>query len=131
MKILDVSMKGNAIRLYLGKDSIDISKITGDDWNDVGEDEMVYEEFIDKTVDMTFPFKDTVVSPFNFYENENRLTKDQMKSRLVPLFAICYDTENEVRRNCSNSIYSMSSLANWKNKKVVFMGDKYEEVFEN
>lgn len=35
MKILDVSMKGNAIRLYLGKDSTDISKITGDDWNDV------------------------------------------------------------------------------------------------
>ena len=80
---------------------------------------------------MTFPFKDTVVSPFNFNENEDRLTKDQMKSRLVPLFAICYDTENEVRRNWSNSIYSMSSLANWKNKKVVFMGDKYEDVFEN
>lgn len=129
MKILDVSMKGNAIRLYLGKDSIDISKITGDDWNDVGEDETVYEEFIDKTVDMTFPFKDIVVSPFSFYENENRLTKDQMKSRLVPLFAICYDTEDEVHTNWSNSIYSMSSLANWKNKKVIFMGDKYEEVF--
>ena len=129
MKILDVSMKGNAIRLYLGKDLIDISKITGDDWNDVNENELVYEKFVDKTVDISFPFKDTVVSPFSFYENEDRLTKDQMKSRLVPLFAICYDTETKVHRDWLNTIDSMEDLANWNNKTVIFIGDKYEEAF--
>ncbi len=131
MKILDVSIKGNAIRLYLGKDSTDISKIYGDDWNDDNENELVYEKFVDKIVDISFPFKDTVVSPFSFYENDNKLTKNQMKSRLVPLFAICYDVETKVHRDWLNTIDSMEDLANWKNKKVIFMGDKYEDVFEN
>ena len=130
MKILDVSMKGNSIRLYLGKDSTDISKITGDDWNNVGVNATVYKEYVDKIVDLEIPFKDTVVSPLNFYENEDRLTKDQIKSRLVPLFAICYDTDKEKYSDGLNDIYSMNSLARWENKKVIFMGDNYEEMFQ-
>lgn len=130
MKILDVSMKGNAIRLYLGNDSTDITKITGDDWNNVGVNATVYKEYVDKIVDLEIPFKDTVVSPLNFYENEDRLTKDQIKSRLVPLFAICYDTDKEKYSDGLNDIYSMNSLARWENKKVIFMGDNYEEMFQ-
>ena len=130
MKILDISMKGNAIRLYLGKDSTDISKITGDDWNNVGVNATVYKEYVDEIVDLEIPFKDTVVSPLNFYENEDRLTKDQIKSRLVPLFAICYDTDKEKYSDGLNDIYSMNSLARWENKKVIFMGDNYEEMFQ-
>lgn len=129
MKILDVRIKGNAIRLYLGKDSINIADITGDDWDNVGDNSVVYDDYVDKTIDMEFPFKDTVVSPFDFYENERNITKDQMKARLVPLFAICYDTDKENDSNWINSIDSMTSLANWKNKKVVFIGDKFEENF--
>lgn len=91
---------------------------------------MVYKEFIDKIVDMTFSFKDTVVSPFDFYENENRLTKDQIKSRLAALFAICYDTDKEEYSDGLNCIYTMNSLARWENKKVIFTSDNYEEIFK-
>ena len=121
MKIIDAKIKGNAIRLYLGKDNL--KDWTGDDWNDRGCEDTVYDEYVEKVVDKTYDFKDSVFSIFNLMNDE--VSKDMLKSRAYPLLIICKGIDKEGNED-SWKVYDYRTAMEWENKEVIYMGDSWK-----
>ena len=87
MKIVDFKKKGNIVRFYLGTDK-QSAESWGDDWDDAPYDcnaGIVYDEYIDHTIDVVFPFDWVVLEPCNDWHFTNcRYAKEDMKNRYVP-----------------------------------------------
>ena len=84
MKIIDFKKKGQSVRFFLGRDDLD--SWYGDDWNDTPYEHnagQVYDEFVERTVDIVFPFDDLVLEPSDGTMNSD-WCKDDMVGRRVP-----------------------------------------------
>lgn len=89
MKIIDFERKGNVVRFYLGKDSL--QDWYGDDWNDCPYEHnagTVYDEYVAGHVDIAFPFDDLVLEPSCGYHPNSEYCKDDMKARRVPCIIV-------------------------------------------
>lgn len=91
MKIIDFEKKGNAVRFFLGADTLKMWY--GDDWDDTPYEHnagQVYEEFVSGVCDIYFPFDDIVVEPANDWHNggNTRWCKDDMRERRVPCIVV-------------------------------------------
>lgn len=94
MKILDWDKKGNAIRLYLGEETLE--KWGGDDWNDVPYEhnaERVYPEYIRAFMDFVVPYDYSVLEPSEewTFNGNSKYSKDDLKARKVPCLVIYKD----------------------------------------
>lgn len=61
-ELIDLRLKGNVVRLYFGKNG----KQYGDDWDDAPYEHnagVVYDEFVDFTMDVVFPFEIELETP--------------------------------------------------------------------
>ena len=130
MKIIDIEKKGNAIRVLLGKDNL--QDWYGDDWDNRDENSPVYDEFVIDHKDIVIPFKHSVHSPFDFYGQAERTTKEMMKNKAIPLLVIRYDEDKEgVYQDRAFDWESAVRLVERDGKKskvtVIFMGDKFDE----
>ena len=94
--IIDFAIRGNAIKLYLAHDGIE--DWGGDDWDDTPYEynaDAVYDEYVDATVVLHFSFdRAYVYEPCDGYLN-SRWSKDDMKDRRVPMFAVMPKPEGE------------------------------------
>lgn len=98
MKIIDFERKGHLVRFYLGAN--DCTDYHGDDWDDVPYDcnaGVVYDEYIQGTVDITIPFDSLVLEPSSEWNGSNTYwSKDDMKRRSIPcLIVVPYDLHHE------------------------------------
>jgi len=69
-ELIDCGLKGNLVRLYLGKNG----EQWGDDWNDKPYEhnaERVYDKFIEKIADVSVNFEYDAVEPADFAEGDN------------------------------------------------------------
>ncbi len=69
-ELIDCEIKGNLIRLYLGKNG----KQWGDDWDDKPYEhnaERVYDEYVEKIVDVSINFECEVNEPADFADGGN------------------------------------------------------------
>ena len=84
MKIIDFERKGNVVKFYLGKDSLE--DWGGDDWNDFPYEhnaERVNEEYIGGVAEILFLSGFDVAEPCVGNDNSD-WCKDDMKYRKVP-----------------------------------------------
>ena len=130
MKIIDIEKKGNAIRVILGKD--DLKDWYGDDWNDRGCNDPVYDEFVIDHKDIVIPFEHSVYSPFDFWEQEEHISKEMMKNKGIPLLVIRFneDKQGEIQDRAFDWESAVRPVErNGKKSKVsvIFMGDKFDE----
>ena len=124
-KIIDFECKGNMVRFYLGKDSLE--DYHGDDWNDVPYEcnaGRVYRDFISGTADLIFPYGDLVLEPCSG-EFNTRYSKDDMKAGVVPCIII-------VPEYLAKSSYQgeFSYWANCKGIHKFYMNDRMEPTTE-
>lgn len=85
-QVIDVELKGNAIRLYVGENG----KQWGDDWNDAPYEHnagSVYSEYVDRTIDVVVPFDLYVIEPSDNHSN-SEWCKEDMINRKVAAFWI-------------------------------------------
>lgn len=126
LKIIDCSVVEEdsevVVKFYLGKNSLE--DWYGDDWNDNGCIDEVYDKFVEDEKEVYFSNKngEYPIFPLGLYELEEHINKDMMKDKLIPLLVICYN----VNKDDPPSYWSV--LHYYKDKTVIFMGDKWEEV---
>jgi hypothetical protein len=85
-EIIDIERKGNVVRFYLGENG----KQWGDDWNDAPYEHnagRVYQEYVDKTVDVSFEFDSWVFEPSDGTTN-SEYSKEDMLHRRVPCLVV-------------------------------------------
>ena len=85
MKIIDFSKKGNVVRFYIGKD--DCTEYYGDDWDDAPYQYNagpVYDEYVESTLDVSFPFDWVVAEPSNDWRQDIEFCKEDFVKRNVP-----------------------------------------------
>lgn len=89
MKIIDYDKKGNVVRFYLGDDNCE--DYYGDDWDDWGCDDRVYNDFIKGWIDIAFPFDYAVMDAINDWGwNDNSpFTKEGLKNKKSPCIIAC------------------------------------------
>lgn len=88
MKAIDYEMKGNIVRIYLGRE--DLLRWWGDDWDDAPYEHnagTVYEEFVTGHVDVAFPYDAIVLEPCDG-EFNSPWHKDDMAEGRVPMLAV-------------------------------------------
>lgn len=127
MKILDFDKKGNAIRFYLGKDNL--KGWYGDDWDDRGCTDRVYDEFVSEVKDIVIPYKHSVYSPFDFYHNEDQFSKDMFKSGNIPMLVIVKDEDKDYK-NYEYHSYDWNSALGDKDSIAIYMGEDIQKVEE-
>jgi len=69
-ELIDVELKGNLVRLYLGKNG----EQWGDDWNDKPYEhnaERVYDKYVEKIADVSIKFEYEVNEPADFANTGN------------------------------------------------------------
>ena len=126
LKIIDCSVVEEdgeiIVKFYLGKNTL--KDWYGDDWNDNGCIDEVYDRFVEDTKEISFSNKkgEYPIFPFDLYELEEHINKDMMKDKLIPLLVICYNV------NKDNPPSYWSGLHYYKDKMVIFMGDRWEEI---
>lgn len=94
-KIIDLDIKGNTVRYYLAKDPKKIKESWGDDWDDTpyehnaGE---VYRAYVEKIVDVFYPYDMMVTEPSDdwHYEYNSPFCKEDFKKRKAPRICIYY-----------------------------------------
>lgn len=81
MKIIDFDRKGNVIRFYLGENKGEWGEddYWGDDWDDRGCDDRVYEKFIKGWIDVCYPYDYDVLDPFSDWATNTPFSKDDLK----------------------------------------------------
>lgn len=149
MKIIDVSLKGNVVRFYLGEKTDDwgrtnkdykdsegktptwlkpSDKYYGDDWNDNPYEHNaggVYDEFIKGTKDAKFNFDDLILEPSSDYDNPG-YSKEDMVDRKVPCLVIVPHKEI----NWDNMFDGFSSWAASDKSIKIYFGDDEEVIDE-
>ena len=120
-QIIDFARKGNVIRFYLGENG----KQHGDDWNDVPYEHnagKVYDEFIEKTIDIAIHFDFLVLEPSNGTCNSN-YCKDDMKNRKIPCILI---VPYELHKDTWNE--SFSYWVGNDNVTKIYFGDNIDDA---
>ena len=87
-KVIDFELKGNVVRLYLGKDGV--KEYWGDDWNDRPYEHnagRVYDEYIYGHIDLAFAFDMIVREPAKDWGNSS-WSKLDMKNCAIPCIAV-------------------------------------------
>lgn len=126
LKIIDCSVVEEdgefVVKFYLGRE--DLEDWYGDDWNDNGCPDEVYDKFVEDEKEINFSNKkgEYPIFPFDLYELEEHINKDMMKDKLIPLLVICFNVKEE------DPPSYWSGLHYYKDKMVIFMGDKWEEI---
>jgi len=124
--IIDFEKKGNVVRFYIG----DINKdYWGDDWNDRPYEHnagTVYQQYVEKTVDIAFPFDCDVLEPQDdwHYRGNSPFCKEDFKDRKAPCIVVVPYEENTWNDNC------YSECCADENAIKFFYGDGLE-VLEN
>lgn len=125
MKIIDFERKGNAVRFYLGKDSVD--DYTGDDWDDSPYEHnagTVYEQFVSGAADLFFPFDSLVLEPSSEVFN-SRYCKDDMKAGRVPcIIVVPVDLVKESRQTSFDFWVSCKDILKF------YFNDRMEQTTE-
>lgn len=88
-QIIDFEKKGNVVRFYLGENG----KQWGDDWDDAPYEHNagnVYDEYVNKTKDVSFPFDYIVLEPCDGLDNSFYSKQDMIK-RKVPCLVVIPD----------------------------------------
>lgn len=81
-QVIDVEIKGNAIRLYVGENG----KQWGDDWNDAPYEHnagTVYSEYVKRTIDVNVPFDLYVIEPSDQGLNSSWCKEDMIKRKVA------------------------------------------------
>jgi len=109
-ELIDCELKGNMVRLYLGKNG----KQWGDDWNDKPYEHnagRVYDEYVEKIADISIKFEYEVNEPADFAEggNSDFRREDFIKGKIYAFTVI--NPEN----NSSITIY---------------FGEKFEDIIK-
>ena len=94
-KIIDLEIKGNTVRYYLAKDDTILKEYWGDDWDDRPYEHnasTVYGQYIEKIVDVFYPYDMMVVEPSNDwnYSGNSPFSKEDFKDRKAPRVCIYY-----------------------------------------
>ena len=88
MKIIDLEIKGNLVRFYLGQDDCD--DYCGGKWDEKSYEhyaDLVYDRYIAGMCDVVFPFDAIVLEPCCGHV-DSRWRKDDMKARRVPCLVV-------------------------------------------
>ena len=118
MRAIDFLARGNVIRVFLS-DKEDLSKVHGDDWNDSGQFETVYSDYVDGYKDYLFPFGKTVCT-CEGYINAYKSCKNDMKAQKFPMFVVT----DKYDRWCSDEFETMSMGRD--NDLKIYFGDEME-----
>jgi len=97
--ICDWRAKGNAVRLYCC-DKDKYNDIWGDDWNDQPYEHnagRVYDEYIDKVIDIYFDFDVVILEAENdwIYSGNSPFSKQDFKEGKAPIFITYWPQEND------------------------------------
>lgn len=95
LRILDVELKGNLVRLYLG--AATLADWWGDDWDDAPYEHnagVVGPEYVSHVLDVAYPFDAHVVEPCSGTLN-SPWSKADMQQRRVAMFAVVPPKEAE------------------------------------
>ncbi len=120
LKIIDFAREGNVVRFYLG--AADLKTWYGDDWNDAPYEHnagTVYSRFVEKTLDVAFPYDWFVLEPCSELVNSS-VCKDDMRERRVPMLVITDDVDGWVGRD------SFTKYSNNEKSTHIFMGDSLD-----
>lgn len=88
MKTIDFEVRGNMVRIFLGKDNL--RAWWGDDWDNAPYEhnaETVYDEYVAGYIDVAFPFDAIVLEPSDGVLNSS-WSKQDMQRQEVPMFAV-------------------------------------------
>ena len=132
MKIIDFQKKGNVVRFYLGND--DLAEWYGDDWNDRPYEHnagTVYDEFVEATIDVAFPFDWYVIEPQDdwCYNHNTEYCKDDFVARNAPCIVVvpieCMDMDElNYGMNADSYRYWAASDNAWK----IYYGDSVDTI---
>ena len=104
MFLIDFETKGNVIRFYFGSSE----GYFGDDWDDTPYEHnagRVYSQFVERTVDVAFPFRYNVLTPEDdwHYHGNSPFCKDDFKANKAPCMIITAKNDYDV---CYSERYS-------------------------
>lgn len=124
-KLIDFSIRGNVVRIYLGDPECD--DYWGDDWDDTpyehnaGE---VYPEYVKAHIDYAFPYNFIVSEPCDGHCN-SPWSKSDMKKQMVPMFVVlpCNDDTYDYRYDYFDNVIQNAAALR------VYMGDVLTEEF--
>lgn len=89
MKIIDVrKIDEHTFYIYYGDDKE--YDWWGDDWDDRGCEDIVYDRYVKKVEKVVLPENQVVYTPFDFYEMEEKVSKQAIKYHLFPMFFIAH-----------------------------------------
>lgn len=121
MKAIDIKAKGNVVRVYL-TDREDLTEVGGDDWNDIGATDLVYDRFVDGYKDFIFDFHYLVFNCEEYIDGYNsRGCKDDMKAGLFPM-VVAVPEEAVKDKFC----LEFKDVMAMKNAIKIYFGDEIE-----
>lgn len=107
-ELIDCEIKGNMVRLYLGKNG----KQWGDDWNDKPYEhnaERVYDKYVEKIADMSIKFEYEVNEPADFAKDGN---SDWRREDFI-----------------KGKIYAFTVINPENNSSImIYFGEKFEDI---
>ncbi len=132
-KIIDIIKNGNVVRYFLARDPKLIDESWGDDWDDrpyehnAGE---VYNRYVEKIVDVFYPFDTMVQEPLEdwHYGGNSPFSKEDFKKRKAPRLIICPQNEEE---KYFGIIQDYSLLAMDDNATKIYYGDDIIKAIED
>lgn len=81
-QVIDIERKGNLVRLYVGENG----KQWGDDWDDAPYEHnagTVYQEYVERTVDLVVPFDLHVIEPADNALNSEWCKQDMVDGKVA------------------------------------------------
>ncbi len=115
-ELIDCEIKGNMVRLYLGKNG----EQWGDDWNDKPYEHnagRVYDEYVEKIADISTNFNFEVREPANFTKSDS----------------VFENTNSDWRREdfIKGKIYAFTVINPENNSSImIYFGEKLEDIIK-
>lgn len=129
--ICDWQTKGNVVRFWCcDQDKYD--DIWGDDWNDAPYEHnagRVYEEYVDKVIDIYFDFDTVILEAENdwIYNGNSPFSKQDFKEGKAPIFVVYWPHENDHWEG--NEYHLLIGAKNTNRIFKFYMGDMIKPVF--
>lgn len=132
-KIIDIIKNGNVVRYFLASDHKLIEESWGDDWDDRPYEHnagRVYNEYVEKIVDVFYPFDTMVQEPSEdwHYGGNSPFSKWDFKKGKAPRLIISPQSEEE---KYFGIIQDYSLLAIDDNTTKIYYGDNITEALED
>ena len=136
-KVIDFERKGNIVRYYLAAIEEKIKESWGDDWDDRPYEHnagTVYSEYVEKIIDVFYPFDMIVTEPQDdwHYHGNSPYCKEDFKNRKAPCIILYKPNENDwfsdldysklVANDKAVKIYYGDDMA-----KILIMASHWEE----